>query len=402
MNICVWLFENLFCCDNIGLNSKREKNMKVLILSCNLGEGHNSAAKAIKEQFDKQGIYCEIQNSIAFLSKKVSDLIGKIYVYLALNTPNVYGNMYNSGKKIRAKKKPKSFSYVANTLYSKKLSNFISENGFDQIIMVHVYPSQAVTHLRKHNLIDTNAQVYTVSTDYSFCPYFEELKVDQYFIPHKDVMPEFTIRGIKEEQLTVTGIPTSERFMQRTPKYEAREKLNLPLDKKIVMIMTGSMGFGNTSEIAEYLNQNDPEIMQIIFGGNNEEAKASLREKFKYNRNVRVLDFTTEVPLYMDACDLLFTKPGGLSSTEACIKGIPLVHTAPIPGNETENIEFFKAHGLSVAEEKPADAAEAAIRLLRNNDAVVAMKQAQETEIIRNSAEIICNYVIEHEKGKNI
>lgn len=67
-------------------------------------------------------------------------------------------------------------------------------------------------------------------------------------------------------------------------------------------------------------------------GGNNTDLKDSLREKFKAYKNVRVLDFTTQVSLYMDSADLLYTKPGGLTSTESLVKGIPTIHTPPIPG----------------------------------------------------------------------
>lgn len=47
--------------------------------------------------------------------------------------------------------------------------------------------------------------------------------------------------------------------------------------------------------------------------------------------------------------DLLITKPGGLSSTEAAVAGIPLIQTAPIPGCEVSNMRFFRQRGLSIA-----------------------------------------------------
>jgi processive 1,2-diacylglycerol beta-glucosyltransferase len=49
----------------------------------------------------------------------------------------------------------------------------------------------------------------------------------------------------------------------------------------------------------------------------------------------------------MDASDVIFTKPGGITSTEAIVKNIPIIHTAPIPGLENYNARFFHNHGLS-------------------------------------------------------
>ena len=149
---------------------------------------------------------------------------------------------------------------------------------FDNTIVPYTTnePAEAMTALRRHG--KCNARLYAVSTDYSCCPFFEELEVDRYFIPHASLIPEFVDRGIPEEKLCVTGIPVSERFLQKTDKREARERLHLPQEGKIALIMTGSMGFGNTKAIAEELLECAPDMHLVILGGNNEQAKAELRK----------------------------------------------------------------------------------------------------------------------------
>ena len=66
-----------------------------------------------------------------------------------------------------------------------------------------------------------------------------------------------------------------------------------------------------------------------------------------------MLDYTTQADLYMDICDVLVTKPGGLTSTEAAAKGIPMVHSEPIPGCETCNTTYFEERGMSLSVVKP-------------------------------------------------
>ena len=63
----------------------------------------------------------------------------------------------------------------------------------------------------------------------------------------------------------------------------------------------------------------------------------------------------------MAAADVLFTKPGGLSSTEAAVRRVPLVHTDPIPGCETKNRAFFVSRGMSVTGAHQKELAEAGI-----------------------------------------
>lgn len=75
--------------ENLGKGIK--KSMKVLLLSCNTGEGHNSAARAIKEQFDTRGIPCTIENALAFASEKISEYVCNTYIKLTLRTPKLFG-----------------------------------------------------------------------------------------------------------------------------------------------------------------------------------------------------------------------------------------------------------------------------------------------------------------------
>ena len=79
----------------------------------------------------------------------------------------------------------------------------------------------------------------------------------------------------------------------------------------------------------------------------------------------------------MDACDVLFTKPGGLTSTEALIKNIPLIHTAPIRGVEDKNAHFFSKRDMSFCSSDPKRQAEYAMVLCGNSAAREAMLQAQ-------------------------
>lgn len=369
----------------------RNSNMKVLLLSCNTGEGHNSAARAIREQFEAREIPCTIENALGFASEKISEYICNTYVKITLHTPKLFGWGYRVGRDIASPKR-KSPVYFANKLYADALGAYIAEHGFDTVIMPHVFPAEAMTALRRAGKCD--ARLYAVSTDYSCCPFFEEIEVDRYFIPHASLIPQFVERGIPREKLKVSGIPVSTRFLEKVDKAEARRRLGLPAEGSAALIMTGSMGFGNTKAITEELLRCAPQMQVVILGGNNESAKAELRKTFGGYGNVRVEDFTREVPLYMDACDVLFTKPGGLTSTEAAVKQIPILHTAPIPGCETENLQFFSELGLSLAEADVQAAAQAAAALCADPQACREMAERQAREINARAAEYIAEQVL--------
>ena len=126
--------------------------------------------------------------------------------------------------------------------------------------------------------------------------------------------------------------------------------------------------------------------------------RSHLAEIFAGNPDVLLQPFTDKVSLFMDAADIVFTKPGGLTSTEAAVKNVLLVHTPPIPGCETINAEFFSSRGLSDCagiNASPEDIAESAYALWRDRDAQEKMLRAQRDNIHPDSADEICRFILE-------
>ena len=153
------------------------------------------------------------------------------------------------------------------------------------------------------------------------------------------------------------GIPVSKPFRTRGSRQEAREILGLPSRLPVFLIMTGSMGYGRIEDtIQELVNLYGSRAVIVVICGNNAKLKESLENQCKGHPNVIIQGFTKKIPLYMDACDVLFSKPGGLTSTEAAVKGVPLIHTAPIPGCETGTLPFSQ-EGMSYYCQEPAQQA---------------------------------------------
>ena len=104
----------------------------------------------------------------------------------------------------------------------------------------------------------------------------------------------------------------------------------------------------------------------VIICGNNKKRMRSLRLQFHKNPNVHIIGFTRHVAEYMAAADVLFTKPGGLSSTEAdCAARSARSTLIRFPGCETKNRAFFVSRGMSVTGAHQKELAEAGISLAK-------------------------------------
>ena len=367
--------------------------MKVLMLSCNTGQGHNTAARAVMEEFERRGVACEIKDALAFSSELTSKVVSGAYIKMATDAPNLLGKLYQTGDAM-TNSYVKSPIYAANMTYTRKLGKYIRENGFDAVIATHVFPALALSHLAKREHID--AGVYFIATDYTCHPFTDEVECDRYFIAHADLIDEYVSRGLERGRLCPTGIPVSEKFSVHPGREEAREKLGVRADAKIFLVMTGSMGFGSTVPMVEaILKGGDERSVVYVMTGRNEEMKREIDRIHAADARVVAVPFTTEVPLYMSAADVLMTKPGGLTTTEAAVFNIPLVLSAPIPGCETANAHFFEGKGMAVCVQDSEAAAHAALWLAADADKSRRMIEAQANTINARAAKDICDAVTE-------
>ncbi len=367
--------------------------MKVLILSCNTGQGHNSVGRSLIEEFSVRGISADMRDALAFNSQFPSKVICGVHTNASLHVPKLLGVGIGVAHLMDKTKIKHSPCYLSNMPYAEAIYRFIKEGGYDTVVIPHVFPSETMTRIRRKHPEMRQIRTYFIGTDYAYPPFLHDTDLDGYIIPHSDLVEDFAAAGIPKDKIFPLGIPVKKAFTVHTDKNEARKKLNLPEKENIILIMTGSMGFGHTeSLVRELLRHSD--TMLLVMGGNNTRMKARLRQKYEGEKRLRVLDFTREVSIYMDAADLLFTKPGGLSSTEAAVHGIPFLHTAPIPGWEENNIRFFHAHGFSDYGKNAAELASKALSLLKDPALCQAMCENQAHGISHSAAEDICDLIM--------
>ena len=90
---------------------------------------------------------------------------------------------------------------------------------------------------------------------------------------------------------------------------------------------------------------------------------------------VRILGFTKEMDVYMDAADLILTKAGGLATTESLMKRLPIVYVDAVPGCETRNLEFMVRNGYALTADTPKDLAILICTLLQDPDRLDAWRR---------------------------
>ena len=126
--------------------------MKVLLLSCSTGEGHNSAAFALQEELESRGVDCVLADPVAFGSEKARKAVANTYNNIIKKVPAAFGMLYKVGDWYSAHELPSPI-YYANSLYADNLCAFIEEQGFDLVVCTHLYAMEAMTRIHKKGML---------------------------------------------------------------------------------------------------------------------------------------------------------------------------------------------------------------------------------------------------------
>ena len=368
--------------------SKRENEVNILVLSCGTGGGHNSAAAAVKEEMLSRGHSVTMLNPLELCGRKVAGRVDNAYISLAQTVPGAFGAIYDLGNAYR--RLPwRSPVYYANSHASYALAAYLAENPVDAIVMSHLFPAEILTYLRLHGT--AVPKTIFITTDYTCIPFMEECVCDAYVIPAKELIGDFTTRGIPEDRIYPLGIPVRKGFRERQSRQQAKAALGLDQEKRYLLVSGGSIGAGKLEKALGLLCDitKGTDFSPIVICGNNTSVLGHLEKR--YGSQVRLLGQTDRMAEYLRACDLYFTKPGGLSTTEAAVMEVPLALLPPIPGCETRNRRFYTETGMAEAVEPNERDLQRVLSLLDNPAHWERMMENQRRVIPKDAAQRICD-----------
>ena len=361
--------------------------MDALILSCGTGGGHNSAAAAIAEELTRRGHQVTMFNPYDLKSRRISHTIDYAYIRLVQFSPRLFGALYWLGDLYRCLPWRSPIYFVQKKM-GPVLAEYLQNHHFDVIVMSHLFPAEIISQLKNRGI--RLPETFFVATDYTCSPFVEETLCDHYIIPCEELQPEFVRRGIAPDKLVPLGIPVRRAFAEPAERREARRRLGLEPDSRYCLIFGGSVGVGSIPRITRMLlNRYGDSLRLIVVCGNNDRLFHRLTKRC--GDRITLLHFTDRIADYLSACDLILSKPGGLSSTEAAAVGTALIHLAPIPGCESRNQHFFASRGMSLPVNSLKKELIAACDQLLQDEQRAEMVNNQHRHIRAHSAAAICD-----------
>ena len=242
--------------------------MKIAILSCNTGGGHNAAAAALAEELSARGHESRTYNTLDFLPKGAADLISRGHDFAYRYAPKLYGAGYRMEEK-----RPSPLLYENSIRGIGPLYEALVDLGADAAICVHVFPAMMMTELRCG--YGLRMPTWFVATDFTCSPGVGELQLDGICIPHPALTPEFQAAGLPAQRIFPTGIPIRRQFCQTPDRDAARRQLCDRLSSyagftkcRLVVVFDGYKQKGNPGEKSQFHN------IQVVYTKEGQTADA--------------------------------------------------------------------------------------------------------------------------------
>jgi processive 1,2-diacylglycerol beta-glucosyltransferase len=332
-----------------------QKPKKVLLLYISVLSGHHRAAMAIEKALRHFSPETQVYsiNAFHYTNPILERVINRTYNGIIKRTPEVWEYLYDNPKVVKNTQALKDMMHRYNSL---KMKNLIEDFKPDIIACTQAFPCGMVADYK--STFSKNLPLVGVLTDFYPHSYWIYDTVDIYAVASQDAKDMLISNGILPEKIQVTGIPIDMKFNIPCDKNNICKNLGLDSLKKTVLIMGGSGGLGPIKKVVFALNKISYDIQIIVVSGTNNRLNTYLRRYIrKMNKRIIVINYTDNIDELMGISDIIITKPGGLTVSEALSKELPIVIINPIPGQESKNAEFLLKEGAAVKAFNEHDAA---------------------------------------------
>jgi 1,2-diacylglycerol 3-beta-galactosyltransferase len=324
----------------------------ILFLFSDTGGGHRAAAVAIQEalqaEFPNQ-VDWEMVDFFRDYAPPPLNRAGPDYSSLA-QFPDFWELIFEASN---TRATARLWQSLAWPLVKSGVDRLIAEHPCDLIVSVHPIINTPILHAFGEN----HPPYLTVVTDMiSTHEYWYNKASDIIIVPTEEAFERGLKLGIDQNKMHIVGLPIKEGYRNPVSKEEARKRLGLPLDIPLVLMVSGGEGMGPLEETVAAINEAKVATGLVIITGNNTGLKERLEAR-EYKFPVVVIGFTTDMPTYMQACDVIVTKAGPGTISEACVAGLPIILYSKIPGQENGNVDYVVKHQAGVWEANPQNVA---------------------------------------------
>ncbi|MEO5753887.1 MAG: galactosyldiacylglycerol synthase [Chthoniobacterales bacterium] len=308
---------------------------KILILTAGFGEGHNAAAKGMRD-----GLAAVSGGAAAV---ELHDIFGETYGlandwarqgYLAMinRTPRAWGQLYrwldgqeNYGSQM-------GWLFMARARLSQLLVRF------QPTVVVSVYPAYAyLIESILGGAPPAFRRVVCITDSITVNAIWFRCAADLFLVPNEQTAAVLSRAGVPNEKIGISGFPV-------TPRIEELGDLRRPPaagEERRVLYMINAGGKAAPAIIRGLTRL--PDLMLTVTVGRDERLRRSVEALHaELPRKFGIVGWSDQLPRLMLENHLLISKAGGATVQEAIAAKCPMIISQIVPGQEAGNAQLIE------------------------------------------------------------
>jgi 1,2-diacylglycerol 3-beta-galactosyltransferase len=266
------------------------------------------------------------------------------------------------------------------------MRRLLREHPADLIISCHA----AFNHLFAKLIPKTQAgtSMVTMVTDLTNAHAFWFAPgVTRCLVPTESTRRRALAQGLSPERVQATGLPVRPCFAEiaQHDKRAMQQRLGLESDLPVVLLVSGAEGMGPMRRVCKAITSDGVRAQLVIIAGRNNRLREQLNQE-KWPLPVRIEGFVDNMHEWMRAADLLVTKAGPTTISEASVMGLPMVLSGALPGHERPNVDYVVQAGAGVWAPTPGQVVRAVRELLLPANPAMARMSARARSLAQPDA----------------
>ncbi len=330
---------------------------KAFILYSTGDSGHYMAAISLAKAFKDREPSLEVVliNSLEFISPSLENFVHGLYIWIVKKSGKIYDQLW--GNRAFYKNANPIGKMLLAPIY-RKFKSYYEKHKPCVVICTQVVPCAVFSAIRKE--YEKAFKLYAVVTDYDIHPFWVMDNVDGYFVATEEIKDKLIRNNIPAEKIIASGIPIDPKFAVAAAMIKSKSGSNNRVSTPRILLMAGSMGIGPLDIIAHELDKLDLDFeLQIVCGKNRRLKRKLDKISAKSKHKAEIYGFSNDIISLMSLANLLITKPGGLTSSEALALNLPMIIYSSVGGQESRNLEYLYARGAIYKARKIKDISKA-------------------------------------------
>ncbi|MBI5216476.1 MAG: glycosyltransferase [Ignavibacteriae bacterium] len=329
------------------------KSKKLLLLSTTAGAGHVRAADALKRTAETlfSSVEVEHRDILDFTTPLFRKIYSQVNNTIAGHAPELWGFIYKKSESQGIIKPKHPLLKLFDQFNFKKYLQYLNEWKPSAVLCTHFLPYVSISEEMQKK--SWKIPYHVVPTDYDVHSLWISPLIKQYYVATEEAAWTVQSHGISEEKISVTGIPVAPEFTHIGNRNSIRKELRVERDRFTILILSGGYGIGvidklvpNIIEFLSSLKQRKFQVL-VVCGKNKKLFDTLSTLEIPRNINFKLYEYVTFIDKLMDVSDILITKSGGLTVSEALSKHLPMLIFDPVPGQEGRNADYLCETGVA-------------------------------------------------------